>query len=91
MCGYVLSPVDLGDVVPPDLLDAMLRDVPRERHRQVVAQGAELAALVGEVVDELGVLAVLAGEDILALEDRGVDRNGAVALEDGLDCMKFTA
>lgn len=90
VCEYVLSSVDLRDMVPPDLLKAMLRDVPRERHRQVVAQRAELAALVGQVVDKLRVLAVLARQNVLPLEDGGVDRDGAVALEDGLDCTRST-
>lgn len=73
-------------MVPPNLLEAMLRDVARKGHRQVIAQGAKLAALVGEIVDELRVLAVLAREDVLALEDGSIDRDGTVALEYGLDC-----
>lgn len=75
-------------MVPPDLLKAMLRNVSCEWHRQVIAQGAELAALVGQVVDQLRVLAVLARQDVLALEDGGIDSDGAVAFENGLDCTR---
>lgn len=51
-------------------------------HREVVAKGAELSALVLEVINEFAVLAVLACEDLLELEDGGVDRDCAVELKD---------
>lgn len=40
-----------------------------ERNSEVVAKGADFAALVGEVVDELAVFAIFAGEDFTELED----------------------
>lgn len=40
-----------------------------ERDSEVVAEGADFAALVGEVVDEFAVFAIFAGEDFAELED----------------------
>lgn len=57
-------------------------------HSQVIPQAADLAALVFEVVDELAVLSVLAGEDLLELKDGGVDGNGAVELKDSGDGLE---
>jgi hypothetical protein len=57
--GRVVASVDARDVVSLDVVDGVRGEVARERHGQVVAQRAKLAALVGEVVDELGILAVL--------------------------------
>lgn len=83
---YVLSPVDLCNVVPLNRRDAILRDVTRERDCKIVAQGTQLATLVGQVVDQLRVLAVFARENVLELEDGGINRDTAVALEDLLNC-----
>lgn len=84
----VLSPVHFRNVVPSDLLDALLRNVPRKRHGQVVAQRAQFTTLVRQVVNQLRVLAILARQDFLELEDGRVDRDGTVALENGLDCAR---
>lgn len=40
-----------------------------EGDSEVVAEGADLAALVGKVVDEFAVFAIFAGEDFAELED----------------------
>ena len=48
-------------------------------------QAQDLAALVGQVVDELAVLAVLAHQRLPQLEHRGVDRHRAVPLEHARD------
>ena len=52
----------LGDVEALDVAHGVQREISRERHRQIVPQGQQLAPLVREVVDELRVLAVLARE-----------------------------
>jgi len=60
-------------VIALDVLDAAIHGKPSgEGNRKVIAEGAELAALVREVVDELAIFAVLAGEDVFELEDRSV-------------------
>ena len=38
-----------------------------------------------QIVDEFAVFAVFTGEDVAKLEDRGVEGDGAVTLEDGGD------
>lgn len=83
---YVLSSIYLGNVISPDRLNAVLRDITRKGNRQIVSQRAKLATLVGQVVDQLRVLTILSCEDLLKLEDWCIDRNSAVALEDFFDC-----
>ncbi|KAI3488264.1 hypothetical protein L1887_47803 [Cichorium endivia] len=85
--GGLVATVDLGDVVALDVavLGGVHGDEAGKGHGEIVAQRAELATLVLEVVDELGVLAVLAGEDLLELEDGRVDGDGAVGGEDVFD------
>jgi len=69
----LISSVDFGDVIALDVLDAAVHGEPScEGDRKVIAERAELAALVREVVDELAIFAVLAGEDVFELEDRSV-------------------
>ena len=81
--GRLVPAVDLGDVVALDAADVRVHGEPAgERHRQVVAQRADLAALILQVVDQLGVLAILAGQDLAQFEDGRVERGAAVALED---------
>ena len=63
--GRVISPVDLGDLVPLDVLDLVHGDVPSEGDGQVVAEGQDLTTLILQVVDQLRVLAVLASQDFL--------------------------
>jgi hypothetical protein len=48
-------------VVPLDVSHAVHGQVAREGNREIVAQGQDLAALVGQVVDELCVFAVPVG------------------------------
>ena len=79
--GGVVPAVDLPDVVALDLADLVHGDVAGEGDGEVVAEGEDLAALVLQVVDQLGVLAVLARQHLLQLEDRRVDRLRAVPLE----------
>lgn len=56
-----------------DVLDLRVHGEPAsEGNRKVVAEGAELAALVGEVVDELAILAIFAGENLLELKYRSI-------------------
>lgn len=49
---------------------------------QIVAKRAELATLILEVVDKLGVLAIFSGQDLTQLENGCVERRAAVTLED---------
>jgi len=71
--GGLVTAVDLCDVVALDVLDGSVHGEPSgEGDGQVVTQRAQLSTLVGEVVDELAVLTVLAREDLLELEDRTV-------------------
>ena len=67
--GRLVSSVDLGDVVAFDVLRRILGAEAREGNGEVVAQRADLAALVGKVVDELAVFAIFAGECLSELED----------------------
>lgn len=82
---YVLSPVHLCNVVSSYLLQAILGNITCKRHSQVVAQGAQLATLVSQVVDEFRVLAVFARQNLLEFKDWRVDGDRAVALKDRLD------
>ena len=53
-----------------------------------IPKSTRFSTLVLQVVDELGVLAVLVGEELLELEHRGVDRLRSVFLEDIGDLVK---
>lgn len=76
----MVSSVDFGDLVSFDLFNIGSRGKEaRKGHGEVVAQGAQLTALVGEVVDEARVLAVLAGEDVAELKGGRVEGDAAVA------------
>eukprot|EP00951_Prasinocladus_malaysianus_P015088 scaffold115330_cov36-Prasinocladus_malaysianus.AAC.1 len=55
----LVPPVDPGDVVALDVAHVVQGRVPGKGHREVVAEGEDLAALVRQVVDQLAVLAVL--------------------------------
>jgi hypothetical protein len=70
-----------------------MNSTPVRRHTSKggAPQREQLAALVGEVVDELRVLAVLARQRLAELKDRRVDRDGAVAREDRLDALERDA
>ncbi len=82
----LVAAVYLGDLVALDLLDVCARGEPAGKgDGEVVAQGAELAALVLQVVEELGVLAVFVGEDIAQLKHGSVEGDAAVELEDVAD------
>eukprot|EP00053_Salpingoeca_punica_P019448 m.196731 g.196731 ORF g.196731 m.196731 type:complete len:638 (+) comp17654_c2_seq3:2394-4307(+) len=81
----VVAAVHAGNVVSLEVLDLVLGAVAGKGHRQVIAQSQQLATLVGNVVNQLGVLAVLAREGLLQLHDGRVDGDGAVALEDAGD------
>lgn len=57
-------------------------------YSQIIAQTAQFTSLVLQVVDELAVLAVLAGQDLLQFENGCVNSDTAVKLEnigDGLE------
>jgi len=57
-------------VVALDVLDRRVHGEPAcKGNGKVVAQGAEFAALVGEVVDEFAVFAIFAREDFTEFED----------------------
>jgi hypothetical protein len=72
-------------VVPLDIPHGIHREEPRERDGEVVPQAEQLPALVRQVVNELGVLAVLAREDLFELEHRGVDFHPTVPFEHAFD------
>ncbi|KAI6766463.1 hypothetical protein HG531_011685 [Fusarium graminearum] len=80
--GGLISTVDLGNVVSLDVLDLLVHgEEAGEGDGQVISQGADLTTLVGEIVDELAVLSIFAGENLSKLEDRGINCDSAVALE----------
>ena len=58
--GRIVSPINFGDLVSLDVLDLVHGNVSGKRNSQVVAQGQNFAALILEIVDQLGVLAVFA-------------------------------
>lgn len=69
----LISSVDFCNVVALDALDVGVHGKPScEGDSEIVAEGAEFAALVCEVVDEFAVFAVFAREDFLELEDGSV-------------------
>lgn len=45
---------------------------------EIVAEGGDFAALVGKVVDELGVFAIFSSKDFLQFEDRACGRSALV-------------
>ena len=80
----LISPVDFGNVVSFDVFYRGIHSEPtRKGDREVVAEGAELAALVGKVIDEFAIFAIFSGENFFKLEDgaegeirRGLGREG---------------
>lgn len=67
--GGLVAAVDLCDVIALDVLDGSVHGEPSgEGDGQIVTQRAQLSTLVGQIVDELAVLAVLARENLLELE-----------------------
>jgi len=77
--------VDLSDVESLDLFHSLRSNESCKRNSQIVPERGKFTALVLQVVDELGVLAVLAHECFSQLEDRGIDLDCSVLLEDALD------
>mmetsp|Transcript_43604 Transcript_43604/g.113582 ORF Transcript_43604/g.113582 Transcript_43604/m.113582 type:complete len:302 (+) Transcript_43604:1330-2235(+) len=78
----VVTAVHASDVVAFDGGDAIHRDKTSERHGQVIAKREELSALVGKVINELGIFTVLAGQCFFSLKNRGVDGHRTVLFED---------
>lgn len=87
--GGLVAAVHLCDLVALEALHARVHGKPSgERDCQVVAQRAQLPALILQVVDQLGVFSIFAAQDVLELEDGSIERRGPVALEnlgDGLE------
>jgi len=64
------APIDFGNVVSFDVFYRGVHGEPaRKWGHEVVAEGAELAALVGEVVDEFAIFVIFSGENFFRLED----------------------
>lgn len=57
---------------------------------EVVAEGAELAALIGEVVDEFTIFAIFSGENFFKLEDGGIYCDCSVTFEDFGNSRKYS-
>mmetsp|Transcript_11251 Transcript_11251/g.41990 ORF Transcript_11251/g.41990 Transcript_11251/m.41990 type:complete len:290 (-) Transcript_11251:1362-2231(-) len=88
----IVSPVHLRHVEALDVAWSVHGKVPGERHRQIVPQGEDLAALVRKVVDELRVLSVLPSQGFLQLKDGRVNLHGSVHLENPAnDSERFLA
>ena len=83
----IVTPVHLADLPNLVLGDgaAVHCDVTGKRDGVVVSERELLSSLVLQVEDELGILAVLVGEDVFALEDGGVEAGAAVGGEAILD------
>jgi len=66
----LVAPIDFSNVVSFDVFYRGVQgELARKGDREVVAEGAELAALVGEVVDEFAIFAIFSGENFFRLED----------------------
>ena len=63
--GWVVAAVHLGDVVPLDIGDFVHGEVAGEGYREIVPQRQHLTTLVGQVVDQLGILAILPSQRLL--------------------------
>jgi hypothetical protein len=62
---WLISAVDLSDLVALNVNYAIHCQVSSERHSQIVAEREKLAGLIVQIVDQLGVLTVLLTEDFL--------------------------
>ncbi|KAI6772576.1 hypothetical protein HG530_003534 [Fusarium avenaceum] len=81
--GGLISAVDLGNVISLDVLDLLVHgEEAGERDCQVISQRADLTTLIGKIIDELAVLSIFTREDLSELENRSVDCDSAVTLED---------
>lgn len=81
--GGLIATVHLGDVVALHAADIRVHGEPAgEGDGEIVAERADFSTLVLKVVNELGVLAILTGENLAQLEDGGVEGSTAMALED---------
>ena len=63
--GWVVAAVNFGDVVPLDIGDFVHGEVAGKGYREIVPQRQHLTTLVGQVVDQLGVLAILPSQRLL--------------------------
>lgn len=85
-CGWLVSPVYFANVEPLDLFDVCVHGhKPGEGDGQVISKGALFSTLVLEVIDKLGVLTVLSHQYLLQLEDRSINLNSSMPLEDRYD------
>lgn len=57
-CGWVISSIDLGNVISFNGRDLAHGQIPRERNCQIVSKCEDLATLVLQVIDELGIFTV---------------------------------
>ena len=81
----LVSSVDLSDVESLNLFHSLRCNESCKRNSQIVPERGKFTALVLQVVDELRVLTVLSHECFSQLEDRSVDLDCSVLLEDALD------
>jgi len=75
-------------VEPLDLLNSLGGDIPSEGNREIVPESEKLATLILQIVDELAVLAILASQSLLELEDGRVNLASTVLKEHVLDIVE---
>lgn len=78
---WLISSVDLGDLVPLDILDIFQGHIPGEWHSQIVSEREEFSTLIFEIVDQLRIFSVLSGQGFFQLKDWSIDFNGSMSLE----------
>jgi hypothetical protein len=70
-------------VISLDVLDLLVHgEEAGEGDCQVISQRADLTTLIGKIIDELAVLSIFTSEDLSELENRSIDCDSAVTLED---------
>lgn len=66
----IIASINAGDVVALHLPQVVHGEIARKRHGQVVAQRQEFAALIGQIVDQLRIFAVLSRQRLLCIVRR---------------------
>mmetsp|Transcript_3033 Transcript_3033/g.6554 ORF Transcript_3033/g.6554 Transcript_3033/m.6554 type:complete len:228 (+) Transcript_3033:889-1572(+) len=86
--GRLIPPVDFADVIPFDISHGIDRQKPGEGNGQIVPQRQQFSSLIGQIVNQFGILSVLSGQRLLELKDGSVDFDGPVTFEDATDDLK---